>query len=284
MNGTSEAQRPAIVCVDDEAGILRAIRRSLRHENVEVLTASSGPQALTLLDERPIALVLTDYRMPDMNGIELLEQVAQRSPETFRIVLTGYAEAHVLIDAVNRGQIYKILYKPFQEEDIKLTVRAALEHYAQACQNRALLQELESKNNELATCNSLLRDGLEGTKTQLALSFHALSLAQQLLNEIPAAVVGIEPTCEISFANRLATAWFGSSAVASLVGAALPDLVPEPILKCVQQVQRGTCDEQWSETSREGVRLSVVCRPMATLPVSSRSERPVFLFAVEIKE
>lgn len=281
---TSETTRPTIVCVDDEAGILRSIRRSLKHEHVEVLTASSGREALQLMRDRRVALLLTDYRMPEMNGIELLEQVATLSPETFRIILTGYAEANILIDAINRGQIYKVLYKPFQEEDIKLTVRSGLEHYVQACQNRSLMQELAAKNQQLAACNSQLTEGLEGTKGELVISSNALSLAQQLLHEIPAAVVGVEPSGEIVFANRVGNAWFGSAAGAtSIVGTDVRDLVPEEVHQAVQQVIEGSDEQCTTMTAEEGVRLAVTCRPIKSMTQGPPSNRPVFLFAVPLK-
>jgi DNA-binding NtrC family response regulator len=145
MNMTSNGPRPTILCVDDEPGILRSIKRSLKHEQLEVLTASSAAEALEIFGGREIALVLSDYRMPDMNGVELLEQVTHRSPETFRIILTGYAEAQILIEAVNRGHVSKIIYKPFQEEDIQSTVRSAVEHYAETRRHRALGEQLAHK-------------------------------------------------------------------------------------------------------------------------------------------
>jgi CheY-like chemotaxis protein len=282
----SETAPPAILCVDDEPGILRSIRRSLKNEHVEVLTASSGQEALACLRDRQVALVLTDYRMPEMNGIELLEQVGQVSPDSFRIILTGYAEANVLIDAINRGQIYKVLYKPFQEEDIKLTVRSGLEHYSQACQNRSLLHELESKNRQLAACNVRLTEGLEGTKNELVISSSALSLAQQLLHEIPAAVVGVDPSGEVVFANRVGNAWFGSAATgSSMVGVDVRDVVPGPIQEGVQKVMSGSDEQCMRMTAADGMRLAVTCRPIKSLMQGQASQRrPVFLFAVQLKD
>ena len=162
--------QPYILCVDDEPGIVRAIRRILKTESVNVLTAASGAEALEILRKQAVSLILTDYRMPEMNGIEFLEQAAPLCPDAFRIILTGYAEAHVLVDAVNRGQIYKILYKPFQEEDIKLTVRSGLEHHARNRENRELLEELEQRNEQLALLNQMLQSGLEGTQVDLTYS------------------------------------------------------------------------------------------------------------------
>lgn len=278
--------QPYILCVDDEPGIVRAIRRILKPEAVNVLTAASGAEGLEILRKQSVSLILTDYRMPEMNGIEFLEQAALLCPDAFRMILTGYAEAHVLVDAVNRGQIYKILYKPFQEEDIKLTVRSGLEHHARNCENRELLEELGQRNAQLAILNQMLQSGLEGTQADLTISATALGMAQQLLNEIPAAVIGVEPSGQIVFANKLANVWFAPPTAPrgfSLVGAWSSDVLP------------GSVDEPLKEVSATPLMkakdLRVQVNPELTLQISCRaitngagreaSSTTVFLFATE---
>jgi CheY-like chemotaxis protein len=280
-----DKDQPSILCVDDEPGIVRSIRRILKAEPVNVLTAASGPEALDILRKQSVSLILTDYRMPEMNGIEFLEQAAPLCPDAFRMILTGYAEAHVLVEAVNRGQIYKILYKPFQEEDIKLTVRSGLEHHARNRENRALLEELGQRNKQLAILNQKLKSGLEGTQADLTISSTALGIAQQLLNEIPAAVIGVEPSGQIVFANKLANVWFAPPAAPrlfSLVGAWSSDVLPGSVHEPLKEV---------SETSMKAKDLRVQVKPELTLQISCRaitngagSEAPattVFLFATE---
>jgi CheY-like chemotaxis protein len=280
-----DKDQPSILCVDDEPGIVRSIRRILKAEPVNVLTAAGGPEALDILRKQSVSLILTDYRMPEMNGIEFLEQAAPLCPDAFRMILTGYAEAHVLVEAVNRGQIYKILYKPFQEEDIKLTVRSGLEHHARNRENRALLEELGQRNKQLAILNQKLKSGLEGTQADLTISSTALGIAQQLLNEIPAAVIGVEPSGQIVFANKLANVWFAPPAAPrlfSLVGAWSSDVLPGSVHEPLKEV---------SETSMKAKDLRVQVKPELTLQISCRaitngagSEAPattVFLFATE---
>jgi len=278
--------QPYILCVDDEPGIVRAIRRILKTESVNVLTAASGAEALEVLRKQAVSLILTDYRMPEMNGIEFLEQAAPLCPDAFRIILTGYAEAHVLVDAVNRGQIYKILYKPFQEEDIKLTVRSGLEHHARNRENGELLEKLEQRNEQLALLNQMLQSGLEGTQVDLNVSSTALGIAQQLLNEIPAAVVGVEPSGQIVFANKLANVWFAPPSaprVFSLVGAWSSDVLPKSVHEPLKEVS--------ATPLMKPKDLQVQMKPELTLQISCRaitkgagSEAPattVFLFATE---
>ena len=287
MTATEEKDQPYILCVDDEPGIVRSIRRILKGEPVNVLMAASGPEALEILRKQSVALILTDYRMPEMNGIEFLEQAAPLCPDAFRMILTGYAEAHLLVEAVNRGQIYKILYKPFQEEDIKLTVRSGLEHHARNGENRALLEELGQRNKQLAILNQKLKSGLEGTQADLNISSAALGIAQQLLNEIPAAVIGIEPCGQIVFANKLANVWFApptAPRLFSLVGAWSSDVLPGSVHEPLKEVTA-------TPPLMNAKDLRVQIKPELTLQISYRAitngaggEAPattVFLFATE---
>jgi CheY-like chemotaxis protein len=286
MMAPEQKDQPYILCVDDEPGITRAIRRILKTEPVNVLIAASGPEGLDILRKQSVSLILTDYRMPEMNGIEFLEQAAPLCPDAFRMILTGYAEAHVLVEAVNRGQIYKILYKPFQEEDIKLTVRSGLEHHARNCENRVLLEELAQRNKQLAILNQKLKTGLEGTKADLTISSTALGMAQQLLNEIPAAVIGMEPSGQIVFANRLANIWFAPQTplrISSLVGTWTSDVLPEPIQEHLK--------EMIAAPTRKTKMMRLQINPSLSLQVTFRtvsngvgSEVPrttIFLFAID---
>lgn len=286
MMASEQKDQPYILCVDDEPGIARAIRRILKTEPVNVLIAASGPEGLEILRKQPVSLILTDYRMPDMNGIEFLEQAAPLCPDAFRMILTGYAEAHVLVEAVNRGQIYKILYKPFQEEDIKLTVRSGLEHHARNRENRVLLEELGQRNKQLAILNQKLKTGLEGTKADLTISSTALGMAQQLLNEIPAAVIGIEPSGQIVFANRLANVWFGPQTelrLSSLVGAWTTDVLPESILEQLKEMTAAplTTPKTLRLQVNPSLALQVTFRTLSNGVGSEPSRTTVFLFAVD---
>lgn len=283
---SEQDNQPYILCVDDEPGIARAIRRILKTEPVNVLIAASGPEGLEILRKQPVSLILTDYRMPEMNGIEFLEQASPLCPDAFRMILTGYAEAHVLVEAVNRGQIYKILYKPFQEEDIKLTVRSGLEHHARNHENRLLLEELGQRNKQLAILNQKLKTGLEGTKADLTISSTALGMAQQLLNEIPAAVIGIEPSGQIVFANRLANVWFAAQTalgISSLVGVWTTDVLPEPIQEHLKEMIAAPLMK--AKTMRLQVTpdraLQITFRALSNGGGSEAPRTTVFLFAID---
>lgn len=117
-----------ILIVDDESANLRALQRLFR-EDYEVLTATSGADALELLGQHDVALLITDQRMPEITGIELLKKTVVLRPRMVRIILTGYTDIDALVEAINCGQVYRYVTKPWSNEELILTIRRALEHY-----------------------------------------------------------------------------------------------------------------------------------------------------------
>jgi DNA-binding NtrC family response regulator len=114
-----------ILCVDDEPGVLNAVRRSLRDEPYDVITAGSSEEALGWLDELPVDLVITDQRMPGMLGTELLKEVRKRSPKTAIALLTGFRNASTVVQGLEAGA-ETFLYKPWDERHLVDTVRRLL--------------------------------------------------------------------------------------------------------------------------------------------------------------
>lgn len=135
--------KPTILCVDDEIDNVEALERLFRKKYV-ILKATSGREALAILDQHPdpVSLIITDQRMPEMTGVELLEKSIASHPETIRILLTGYTDLESVILAVNQGQIFRYLTKPWDPADLANTVDHAIERYN-------IGQELKQKNHEL---------------------------------------------------------------------------------------------------------------------------------------
>jgi DNA-binding NtrC family response regulator len=117
-----------ILIVDDETANLRALERLFR-KNHDVLTAQSGDEAIALLEQHDVALLITDQRMPVMTGIELLRRTVPLRPHMMRILLTGYTDVSTLIEAINCGHVYKYVAKPWNNDDLCVTVSRALEHF-----------------------------------------------------------------------------------------------------------------------------------------------------------
>jgi CheY-like chemotaxis protein len=121
-----------LLLVDDEDGILSSLKRLLRRENYTILTATSGEEALSLLALHPVGVILTDQRMSGMTGTELLARVRKLQPKAIRMVLSGYTGLDSLTDAINRGEIYKFLTKPWDDQHLLDVIREAFRRYAES--------------------------------------------------------------------------------------------------------------------------------------------------------
>ena len=147
--------RPRILCVDDDPSVLEGLGRTLRR-NFSVETSTDPPTAIQRLRvEPPFAVVLSDMRMPKMNGAEFLARAREISPDTVRILLTGYAEVQAAIEAVNRGNIFRFLIKPCDSQELISSLRQAAEQYRLITLERLLLEQtlrgsVEALTNVLA--------------------------------------------------------------------------------------------------------------------------------------
>ena len=129
----------AVLTVDDEPANCRAVRRTLA-DDCRVLSAGSGAEALALMACEPVALVITDQRMPGMSGTELLSRAKMLYPDTVRIVLSGYTDLATVTAAINEGAIYKFLTKPWEHDALREDIRLAFHHHEQRTANQAALR------------------------------------------------------------------------------------------------------------------------------------------------
>lgn len=116
----------SILYVDDEANNLIAFRAVFRTKYT-IFTALSGLEGLDILSENNIHIIITDQRMPNMTGVEFLEEVIEKYPTPIRILLTGYTDMSAIIDAVNKGSIFRYLNKPWDEEELEAVIEKAYE-------------------------------------------------------------------------------------------------------------------------------------------------------------
>ena len=152
-----------ILLVDDEPHVTEALKRTLHREPYEVLSANSAKEALQILAREPIAVVITDERMPGMQGAEFLAVVYRDYPETVRIMLTGHANLDLAMRAINEGQIYRFLMKPCNEQEIRITIRQAVQQKELAEKSRQLLQKVKQQDRVL---NRLEKDHPGITKVE----------------------------------------------------------------------------------------------------------------------
>jgi response regulator RpfG family c-di-GMP phosphodiesterase len=166
-----------VLCVDDEPNILGALRRLLRPEGYRVLTAESGEAALAVLASDTPDLILCDMRMPGMDGAEFLARARALQPQAIRVLLTGYADIQSTIAAINRGEIYRYVNKPWDEYDLRLLIRQGLERRALE-RERARLEALtEQQNGELKHLNASLEAKVSARTEELAQACQRLTVA-----------------------------------------------------------------------------------------------------------
>ncbi|MFO0689426.1 MAG: response regulator [Myxococcota bacterium] len=150
---------PRILIVDDEEAILETLTFTFM-DHYEVLTTSDPEAALSILEaNQPVAVIITDQRMPGMTGVELLRRVYERFPETVRIILTGFADSEATIQAINDGHIYGYVNKPWEPDELKAMVRRAAELHALTIENRRLVEDLRHSNAFLEAVMDRLRTG-----------------------------------------------------------------------------------------------------------------------------
>ena len=139
----------AVLLVDDEANVLSALGRSLFEEPIELVTSTSGEQALDVLAEQSFKVVVSDERMIGMQGSEFLSRVKELYPNTIRIMLTGHATLEAAMKAVNEGEIYRFFSKPWNDHDLKFAIRSAIEKFDLEAENKRLLATIKQQSLEM---------------------------------------------------------------------------------------------------------------------------------------
>jgi len=147
-----------LLFVDDEDNILQSIKRLFFNADYTIHTANSGAEGLKMLESgTPVHVVVSDYRMPGMNGVEFLQQVSRKWPNTVRMVLSGYADTPAVIGAINEGGIYKFISKPWNDDDLRIAVANAATLYFLQRRIKELMYEMKAKDDEIARLKEELK-------------------------------------------------------------------------------------------------------------------------------
>lgn len=142
------SSRVGVLYIDDEENNLVAFRASLRRE-FNVYTAVSPETAREYLEKDDLKVIVSDQRMPDKTGVEFFAEIKESHPEPIRILLTGYSDIQAVVDAINKGEVYRYLTKPWDSGDMKTVIHQAVEIYELRRENKRLMEELKRVNGQL---------------------------------------------------------------------------------------------------------------------------------------
>jgi response regulator RpfG family c-di-GMP phosphodiesterase len=214
-----------ILLVDDEDNITSSIKRVLRQKDYTVLVALSATDALEILKEEQIQVILSDQLMPGMTGTELFEEVQLLYPNIVRVLLTGYTAIEELKNAVNKGAVFRILFKPWDDDNLIQTIEEAFNYFEIKNKNRILTEQLQELNSNL--------EAIVAQKTrELTLHVNRLKTSQKLFDLMPAYALGLSDDFCVIDANLRAHQIFNSQA---LIGQKADTILPSEITQLLRE-------------------------------------------------
>ncbi len=177
-------RRHTLLVVDDEPDVVQSLQDLLRRE-YHVLGATHAREGLRLLREQPVHLVMTDQRMPEINGVEFLRNVRRDRPDAIRLLFTGYADIKAVIDAINEGHVYRYITKPWDPDELLTVLRQAAEQYDLLQERQRLLDDLRRKNEELEQANAELHRANVLKEAFIRVASHELRTPLTILLALP---------------------------------------------------------------------------------------------------
>lgn len=215
--------KPTLLIVDDEQAVLSALNRLLRKDYI-LLLAQEGQEALRLLKENHVDLILADQKMPQMSGVEFLREAKKIKPDAIRLVLSGYAEAQSVAEAINQGSIYKFFLKPWNDDFLKTSLKEALRYKQLKDDNARLTKELKIKNQALV-------EALKNQNVRLKENQTTLALLHEVFAILPWPLMGIDENLMIASTNDAAQMLFAPQC---LLGESAHFVLPESIVQALK--------------------------------------------------
>jgi len=229
-----EKENRAVLCVDDELSILSSLKRLLRKEDYTLFTANSAKEGLEILEQHDIQVVLSDQRMPEITGVAFLQQVKRMYPSTVRVVLSGYADVATIVDAINKGEVYRFLTKPWNDENLKLDIKQCFDQYEIIKEKQKMNDVIRGQNEKLQEMNEQLKGMNERLEQQVIDRTRSLQMSQDILIKLPQPVLGVSSDCRIIMVNEAASNRF-SELAHFFQGTFIDDLIPEPMCMLIRK-------------------------------------------------
>ncbi len=239
-----DREQVKILCVDDERNVLRSLERLFIDDDYEILTASSGDEGLETINENaPVQIIISDYRIAGMDGVDFLRKVCEQWPDTVRIVLSGYADTAAVVSAINEGQIYKFIPKPWNDDELKVNISNAVERYYLHKENIHLANELRGKNEELRQVNENLERLIAERTSELIFQNKVLKNAQNMLDAMPVGVIGIDKEGMIVQHNRKGAEYFAQNR-GNILGSDRKSILSQEINHFIEKVMENETDSE----------------------------------------
>jgi signal transduction histidine kinase len=167
------ASKHCLLVVDDEPDLVQSVKDLLRFD-YRVLGTTRATEGLKIMENEQVHIVMTDQRMPEMTGVEFLKCLRDTFPETVRLLFTAYADIEAVTDAINQGNVYRYISKPWEPQELKGILRQAVEHYDLQAERKRLIREVQEKNRQLEAANTELRQANELKRCFIRVASHEL--------------------------------------------------------------------------------------------------------------
>ena len=225
---------PALLLVDDEENILNALARLLRRDGYRILKTTSAIQALEMMASDEVGVIISDQRMPEMDGVSFLRRAKRLHSDSIRMVLSGYTDLNSVTEAINEGAVYKFLTKPWDDEQLRNNIRDAFQRYGMKRERDRLMKELAAANEELSRSKATLERLVDDKTVETLHALNILQISQDVLECLPLGVVGVDTDGMIVVANRRAKALFGEELIGGWIREKLPPVLNEFVGKALQ--------------------------------------------------
>lgn len=226
---------PALLLLDDEEHILSSLVRLLRRDGYRILRTTSAQDALGMLAGNDVGVIVSDQRMPEMDGVEFLRRAKQLHPDSVRIVLSGYTDLQSVTNAINEGAVYKFLTKPWDDEQLRNQIREAFQRYEMKREHDVLAAQLAATNDELSRAKQLLEKRVDDKTLESLRNLDFLKVSQEVLECLPIGVVGVDEDGMIVVVNNKAQEILGNAAAMCSFAA---ESLPQALNMLVQQTFR----------------------------------------------